>query len=306
MSNFDTAEETLISQYAAPQVVIPALIDSWAAATVTSMGAAFDDFLSDYWDIRTAVDGGLDNWGLILGVTRYVTLTNIGAYVGFYNSENDYQPMSQAPFFGGGSTGQAYALTDSAYRTLLLAKAAANISGGSIAALNTLAQAAFGSGAMVVADIGNMQMAYIFTQTPTAVQLAIANNSGVLPHPTGVQCPVLVPILNASLGAVTSVSATGYSSGFFGTLAPSADVNGNAVIVCYGTTVGPDFELAIQSAAALTQPYFKYLIIDGFILSTANMGTGAYSFSSGLNTWNWSGLPIPALSNGSQYNVLIA
>jgi hypothetical protein len=181
-------EATVLSQFANSPAITALIADFQAWIDPT---ANLQNFYNLWWNILTAAGAGLDNWGKILGVGRYLTLPSTGTYVGFYNSEGDYVPMSQGPFFAGGSETMTYALSDAGFRTLLLAKALANITSCSIQALNALAQAVFGAGACYVTDGGNMTMTYTFTSAPTPVQLAIATNSGVLPHPTGVAVSII-------------------------------------------------------------------------------------------------------------------
>jgi Protein of unknown function (DUF2612) len=294
---FDVSQ-TIISQYSSSPA-ITSLINSWNQAIDPAM--SIQNFYDVVWNIQSASGFGLDNWGLILGVSRYLELPNADEYFGFAGTSNS--PFNVAPWYIGGSTSSAFALSDTQYRQLLLAKAKSNISNCSIATLNQLAQAVFGTGAMFVVDLGNMAMEYVFTTVPTAVDQAIAENSGVLPHPTGVLTGVATGILsNAQLVAGTSGTEIGFGSGF-GTLTPSSDVNGNTIASLYHNSTGPTFVLAIDSATSLTSSYFTYLLLQE-IGAQLKASTASFNFSAGVNTWTWSS-GLPTLTSGDQYTVVV-
>jgi hypothetical protein len=298
--------QTVISQYA-NSPVINALINSWNAALDPAVN--FESFYGQVWNLQTASGWGLDNWGKILGISRYVQLPNIGNYVGFNNPENDWLPMSQGPFYSGGSLNTAYALSDAAYRTLLLAKALANISRTSIQLLNSVVQTVFGTGAMCVADLGSigtsgMAMAYVFATTPTTVNLAIAENSGVLPHPTGVNTAVYTALLyNAVLTAAASSTNTGYSTGSYGTLTPSTDLNGHTIAQAYTSSSTNAFYLTINSGTTLSSTYLNYVVVGGMVFKGSLATFTANYPSAGQYNWEWAS--IPQLVAGTSNSLLI-
>ena len=287
--------QTIISQFGTSPAI---------TAILNSMNAAIDptanlqNFYSIVWDIENARGFGLDNLGLIIGVSRYLEIPLADTYFGFYGTSN--APFNVAPFFIGGSSADAYALSDAQYRTLLLAKAYANVSRASIENLNTLVQAVFGSGAMFVADLGNMAMAYVFTAVPTAVDSAIANQSGVLPHPTGVAVSVRTALVNnATLIAATSGSDIGYGSGF-GSLTPSADINGNTITALYATS--SSLVLTITGASVLpASGYFTDLTLNGVSYAQSS---AAYTYSGLVATWTWTE-SAAVLASGDTYTTLI-
>lgn len=290
-------EQTILSQYA----TAPSL-----TSIIEDMNVAIDpasdlvQFYKNVWNIQTAIGFGLDQWGLILGVSRYLNISTPGEYFGFKESGNDWAPFNQAPFYSGGSVTTVFALTDTAYRQLLLAKAKANISDVSIASLNALAQEVFGPGAMYVLDLGSMQMAYVFAAEPSAVDQAIALNSGVLPHPTGVATTIRTAMLdNAALVAGVSGADVGFSDGAWGSLTPSALADANTIQNIYTDGSG-NLHIAINGAT-LSQPYFNSLTINGIDYASA-----AATFTGGAlqSTWVWSGAA--ALINADTYTVLIS
>jgi len=194
MINWD---ETLLSQYVDSPTLV-GLLQSFNDATDPTIDIA--NFYSNIWNIATAVGNGLDIWGQIVGVSRYlqVSAPNL-PYLGFEESytaptaTTGPQPFGQAPFGSGIALTTTYALADAQYRRLILVKAAANISNLSIPSINALLQAEFSTsdginpyGNAYVINSGSMSFQYHLTFVPSAVQIAIINNSGVFPRPAGV------------------------------------------------------------------------------------------------------------------------
>lgn len=105
----------------------------------------------------------------------------------------DADPFGQSPFYAGEPTTANFPLADDAFRQLILAKALANISDGSIPGINKILQLLFpGRGNCFVTDPGDMTMVYTFEFPLSQVEFAIVNGSGVLPKPTGVAVTVSV------------------------------------------------------------------------------------------------------------------
>jgi Protein of unknown function (DUF2612)/PASTA domain len=181
---------TLISQYA-QSPVLTQLICNFAQYFDQSVN--WNNFYQYVWNIDTAQNWGLDFWGKVLGVSRYLELPASADYLGFQGAGGTASgyPFDVGVFFDGATATQTYALPDPDYRTLLYAKALANISRCSIPALNQLLMLLFaGYGDAYVIDNGNMSMTFYLGWAPTAVQLAIMEQSGVVPHPTGVAATV--------------------------------------------------------------------------------------------------------------------
>ena len=187
--------ETLLSQYVDSPTLV-GILQSFNDAIDPSVDIT--NFYTQIWNVATAVGNGLDIWGQIVGVSRYLQI-NASNYFGFDESvttptlSTGAQPFNQAPFYLGATSTTTYALSDAQYRRLILVKAAANISNLSIPSINALLQAEFGTsdgvnpyGAAYVIDSGGMAFQYHLTFVPSAVQIAIINNSGVFPRPAGV------------------------------------------------------------------------------------------------------------------------
>jgi hypothetical protein len=150
----------------------------------------FDEFFDTIWNVDTAVGYGLDIWGRIVGVNRVLAIPP-GNYLGFEEASS-WQTFGNGPFYGGVLSTNNYTLSDSAYRTLILAKALANICDGSIPSINQLLMNLFPNmGNVYVADGLNLTMTYTFPVALTPVQLAIVETSGVLPRTSGVLANVV-------------------------------------------------------------------------------------------------------------------
>lgn len=218
--NFDWWQ-TVISQYANSTRFITLLenFNSYIDQTVN-----LDNFFDLMWNIDTAVGYGLDCWGRIVGVSRTLTV-DAGIYFGFEEELPGSNPWNQEPFYAGPPSTSNYLLSDDAYRQLILAKAAFNICDGSIPAINQLLLMLFPNrgNAYVVEGDGTtpsyfgfeepidpslqgwnnavfyngesfhlMQMQYVFKFALTPVELAIVQQSGVLPTPCGVSATIIV------------------------------------------------------------------------------------------------------------------
>lgn len=153
-------------------------------------------FYDKVWNIQTAEGYGLDVWGRIVGVSRYLRIPVVTPYFGFAEAADvpatTPQPFDQAPFWDGYNATMVYALTDEPYRQLILVKAAANISDGSTKSINALLRALFGAqGRAYVVVPGPLQMQLTFEFTLSPVDLAILTESGAVPQPPGVALSVV-------------------------------------------------------------------------------------------------------------------
>ncbi|UCI23053.1 DUF2612 domain-containing protein (plasmid) [Mesorhizobium sp. B2-1-8] len=145
-----------------------------------------------------------------------------GDWFGFGEANPGADPFGQGAFYSGAPLTGNFALSDEAFRLLIFAKAAANITNGSIPAINQILlglfpnrgnayvtegndpgtwfgfaesltavgfnQASFYAGS----SISTMTMTYSFAFQLTPVELAIVQNSGVLPKPTGVKASIVI------------------------------------------------------------------------------------------------------------------
>ena len=193
MQNWD---QTLLSQYYNSPTIY-ALLDNFNSAVDPTVDLA--NFYSNIWNVNTAVGSGLDIWGKIVNVSRYLQIPGSLAFLGFdeaylapYASVGP-QPFNQAPFYQSVSQTTTYALPDDIFRRLIMVKAAVNIGNLSVPNINSFLQYFFGTsisgspyGVAYVIDGLDMSLTYHFNFIPNAWQLAIVQNSGVFPRPAGV------------------------------------------------------------------------------------------------------------------------
>ena len=197
MQNWD---QTLLSQYCASPT-IKGMLQSFNDAIDPTADIA--NFYLNIWNVATAVGNGLDIWGQIVGVSRYLQIPST-PYLGYEEAytaptaATGPQPFNQAPLYNGTTASSTFALSDQQYRQLIMVKAAANISNLSIPSINALLRAEFGTnngtdpyGEAYVQDLGNMTFNYYLNFHPNSAQIAIITNSGVFPRPAGVQANLL-------------------------------------------------------------------------------------------------------------------
>ena len=177
---------TVISQYANSPIMLQLIANLAAYIDPTTNFNAFYDMV---WNVDTAVGYGLDVWGRIVGVSRVLQVAS-GDYFGF-SQASDAEPFDQAPFYNGQNLTSNYYRSERAYRRLILAKAAANITDGSIPSTNAILMTLFpGYGNNYVIDNQDMTMALHFGATLDPVDYAIVAQSGVIPKPTGVSLTI--------------------------------------------------------------------------------------------------------------------
>ena len=198
---------TILSQYANSPVLL-ALIDGMNDAIDPS--ARINDWYRLVWNIDTAQGYGLDLWGRILGITRFLKVPLDIDYFGFQTGgiPEHSLPFGSGVFYSGTVATSNFALSDTAYRNLLFFKAFVNIAATNTPTLDKLINKLFAgvsgfyvvrdyaiegyfeggeAGRAYVEDLGDMQMRYVFQYDLTPPQLAIINTPGVLPRPTGVK-----------------------------------------------------------------------------------------------------------------------
>ncbi len=185
---------TVISQYANSPIM--------TGMFVTNMGAYLDEtfnldeFFDDIWNILSATGYGLDVWGRILGFSRTVHVPVEAQYWGFAEADDvNFTGFNQAPYYSGQTTTSNFDLSDTAYRTVLLIKAATNITDGSAAAINQLLLNLFpGRGNCYVRDNLDMSMTYVFNFALSPVEQTIVQLAGLFPKPAGVSVDVEIVI----------------------------------------------------------------------------------------------------------------
>ena len=175
---------TLISQYANSPILRQILQDFNDALDQTQN---IDNFFDSIWNVETATGYGLDVWGRIVGVSRVLQVTQ-GKYFGFEEATTaSADTFGQSAFYSGNNLTSNYSLSDDAFRLLIKAKAAANITNSSIPAINAILRNLFPNrGSCYVVDNQDMTMTYRFEFPLSPTEASIVTNSGVLPKPSGV------------------------------------------------------------------------------------------------------------------------
>ena len=121
----------------------------------------YEQFYDDIWNVLTATGYGLDVWGRIVNVGRVVQVPAPTGYFGF-GGAGDRTGFGQSPFYTV-PVSQNVTLTDTIYRQLILAKAAYNITDGSIGAINAILMNLFPNrGNAYVTDGRNLQTSKVF------------------------------------------------------------------------------------------------------------------------------------------------
>lgn len=183
------ARQTLLSQYANSPVITGLLT---ALNYALDQKAAVNAFYRMVWDVESARGFGLDIWGRVVGVSRALYVSD-SQFLGF-SSSTDAVPFGSGIFWGAGRLTPNFRLTDIAYRRLILAKAALNITDCSVPAINAILRALFPDyGNVYVRDNGDMTLTYVFGSALSKVDYAIVSQSGALPRPVGVSSDLEQP-----------------------------------------------------------------------------------------------------------------
>lgn len=180
-------EQTILSQYANSPTMTEIL-----ANINENIDTKLDieSFYTNYFNPETAVGPGLDIWGAIVGVGRRLKLTTTDKIVGFnydgWQADSSWQPLSQAPAFSRYTLG-LWEMDDSSYRQVIFAKAASNISDGSIPSLNTFLKTYFvDRGNCYARDNQDMTVTYVCEFSVNDFDRAILLNNNIAPSIAGV------------------------------------------------------------------------------------------------------------------------
>ncbi|WP_391529665.1 DUF2612 domain-containing protein [Photorhabdus akhurstii] len=191
----ENMEATILAQYAASPK-LNSLIRSFNA--VVSSVEFINTFYDLIWNIDTANTYGLDVWGKIVNVSRWLIVNENVKYIGFGEAllnvptKTDPNPFDQAPFYAGESKTKTIELSDQMYRKLIMMKAMSNISDCTIPNINRMLVYMFSdSGRAYITDDGNMKMSYVFEFQLSTAELAIVQTSGALPYPVGVSVAIV-------------------------------------------------------------------------------------------------------------------
>ncbi|WAH52629.1 DUF2612 domain-containing protein [Pseudescherichia vulneris] len=182
-------EDTILTQYASSHRLL-SIIETFEQSV--SIDDFTDSFIDDVWDLANNKSYGLDVWGKIVGISRYIRAEIDSSSFGFSesNSGDIYEypsPFNDQPFYAGEQETETVRLGDDAYRTLILCKAFSNISTATIPEINKFLSMLFkGRGKAFSIDYGDMTMGIVCEFFLAPYEKAILENFDVLPIPSGV------------------------------------------------------------------------------------------------------------------------
>lgn len=189
MQNFP---DSIISQYSNSPVLCQIIANFNAGVDPNYL---LEQFYNLIWSIDSAVGYGLDVHGRRVGVGRTLTV-DAGDYLGMEGlSGASGDSFNNGIFYSGQATTGNFNLTDDAFRQLILAKAAANITNDSILALNAIfMDILFPSrGNVYVIDNQDMTMVYHFTFKLLPYEVSLVNALANFMTPSGVSFTVVHP-----------------------------------------------------------------------------------------------------------------
>ena len=181
-------QETILTQYSASQRLLR-IIDTFNQAV--SLDDFTDEFIAKVWDLTTCEAFGLDMWGKIVGVSRYIVAPIENSSFGLSEANDvnpDYPtPFNDSPFFAGVQETTNVRLGDDAYRTLILCKAFTNISIATIPEINRFLKMLFYQrGRAYCVNYKDMTIGLTFEFELAPYEESILTNYDVTPVPSGV------------------------------------------------------------------------------------------------------------------------
>ena len=205
--------DTIISQYA-NSPTLTRLIDLYNA--YLDMEGEIQSFRHEIWDIDTCNGSGLDMWGKIVGVSRFLKMPVRGEFFGFQGG--DGVPFGVAPFYND-ILQASTPLGDENYRRIIKIKMLANITRCTIPDLNRILKLVVPNVLGYVLEVAPMAVAYVIVGKLSEIDYAILTQSGVMPRPAGVNVRVIQIDPTTTLGfSEANVSTPKYQAFGFGTL----------------------------------------------------------------------------------------
>lgn len=205
-------KDTLLAQYANSPTIV-GLIERFNDSIDPSVD--IQAFYDQLWNIDTANTAGLDNWGKIVNVSRYLQVDQQSTYFGFGESASA-QPFNQAPFWDGPPATTTYRLSDPAYRKLIMLKAMSNISNCSIPTLNKMLMYIYGDrGRCYVQDTGGMSVRIVFEFPLQPVDVAIILSSGAIARPSGVSLSMILLVSRTTTFGFAEANGQAFGHGTF-------------------------------------------------------------------------------------------
>lgn len=211
----DAYQKTILSQYANSLTIVELIqaFNAWIDPSVD-----IENFLNELWDIETCNDAGLDIWGKIVDIPRYLDISVTEPYFGFNEAyeagaDDTSTPFNDATFYAGAPASNRVKLATDTYRKLIMVKAMANISNCSIGSINALLSYLFpggyrdgillgtdklpgylaGSANTYCIDNQNMTMTIVAGSVLSDYEKAILTSPDIIPRPSGVSVSLVTP-----------------------------------------------------------------------------------------------------------------
>lgn len=186
-------KKTIISQYANSPIIC-GLIESLNDCLDPSKN--IDDFYRTIWNLSTAEGIGLDIWGRILGISRYILITEKNQFLGSSLSDKDLQNFK---------LNTNYKMNDEMFRSMLFIKAYSNIIYCTAYHINQLLTNLFKKrGPAYYVKNGTMKARYVFEFNLSAIEKAVLISADLLPRPTGVLIDYYEPDITKTFGFIES------------------------------------------------------------------------------------------------------
>ena len=177
--------------------IIQSMITDWAINLATD--STLDTIYNLCYNILTCTGHWLDLWGVKVGVSRSIQIPSTEPGFGFNESGNDWLPFNDGVFYVSSAT-QTYNLSDDAFRSLILSKAAANITNCTAQNINNWLNIAYvDRGNCYCIDNGNMTATYYFNFALAQWELTVLTQGDILPRPAGVKVTLNVMGVNYSV-----------------------------------------------------------------------------------------------------------
>jgi len=204
------ARQQILAQYANSPIILE-IIDTFDNAV--SLDKDAENFYRFAWNISTAIGEFLNIWGRIVNVNRVIQLPK-SDYFGFV--EGNYKGFGQAKFYAGIPASTNYALSNEAFRLMILAKALFNISRTTYSAYNKILMQLFPNrGRAYIGTSGNMNARLTFEFYLKHWELAILKQSNVFEPPTGVNFEIMEYPTATTFGFLETGRATAFGTGAF-------------------------------------------------------------------------------------------
>ena len=178
--------DTLQSQYSASPKLKKIILGLYALIEPKNDIKLFYD---KAFNLDTARGAGLDAWGKIVAIDRKIdNVPSNDNYMGFapVNTQNPQaSPFNQANFYNK-QINNSYILGDEAYRLLILTKAMANISTGSIIELNKMLALLIPNTNIFIIHIDTMRLRIVINDIIHPYQRNLLSRGDLPPIPAGV------------------------------------------------------------------------------------------------------------------------